>query len=154
MMRWNVLTLALVLLSTACGGSDRPARSEADALTVAEASYDAAAFDTITWPSDSAAVARGSVVWAYSCQKCHGASGRGDGNFVQQGDTLRPPSLITAEWEFAADPAGIRRRIFTGGEQGMPHWGLEGLKIRDIDAVTRYILEVLRPYADQGVAVR
>ena len=38
---------------------------------------------------------------------------------------------------------GLREFIYTGAEGGMPHWGLEGLKYRDVDAVARFILDRL-----------
>jgi hypothetical protein len=34
--------------------------------------------------------------------------------------------------------------VFTGTANGMPHWGLHGLKARDVDAAARYIATALR----------
>ena len=86
---------------------------------------------------------RGSVVFQYSCAKCHGSQGYGDGLFVTRGDTLRPPSFHTEDWRFQDDLEGLRRHVYTGTEGGMPHWGMEGLKYRDIDAVAQFILDRL-----------
>ncbi|HEX9885193.1 MAG TPA: c-type cytochrome [Longimicrobiales bacterium] len=102
--------------------------------------FDAAGFDTIQWTTVEDATVRGSVVFNYSCVRCHGEQGYGDAGFVTQGDTLRPPSFHDAEWALAGDFFGLRQRIYTGTENGMPHWGLAGLKYRDIDAVARFIL--------------
>jgi hypothetical protein len=33
----------------------------------------------------------------------------------------------------------LRRMIFVGTAEGMPHWGIRGLAVRDVDAVARYI---------------
>ncbi len=112
---------------------------------LATTAFDPAAFDTITWKNQQEAIERGGLVYRISCSKCHGDGGRGNGNFVLQGDTLRPPSFLGKDWRFAADPMGLRKQIFTGNVAGMPYWGLVGLKYRDLDAVARYITDFLRP---------
>lgn len=118
--------------------------TRADTVAMAMAAFDPAAFDTITWDAPDDAVNRGSLVFRISCSKCHGEQGAGDGGFVMQGDTLRPPSFLAAGWRFAEDPMGLRQQIYTGNVAGMPYWGLVGLKYRDIDAVARYIQRFLR----------
>lgn len=146
-MRGAGVVVTLLVLAACGGGGDRPEAADpvqADSVTLATEQFDAAVFDTLTWAADSAALNRGRVVYAFSCRKCHGTTGAGDGGFVLQGDTLHPPSLIAPDWKFAEDKAGLRLQVFTGNMSGMPHWGLVGLKMRDIDAVTRYILEELR----------
>lgn len=145
-MRGIGLALAVLMGVAACGGADQeePVTQQVDSIAMAAAAYEPAAFDTVTWETETAAVERGGVVWAYSCQKCHGVRGRGDAGFVLRGDTLRPPSFLAIDWQYGNDPDGLRRAIFTGNEEGMPHWGLIGLKAKDIDAVARYILQDLR----------
>jgi mono/diheme cytochrome c family protein len=144
---WLVVVTAMV---SACGGSgDRAADASApgvhgDSVALATEQLTAATFDTVVWQSDSAAVARGGVVWTYSCRRCHGDYGRGDGRFVMAGDTIRPPSLVGPGWRFAGDHEGMRQVIFTGTAEGMPHWGVVGLKPRDVDAVATYISTVIR----------
>ena len=114
-----------------------PAR---DTLAAADAEFNEAAFDTIQWPADNAALARGAVVWKIGCAQCHGLEGRGDARFVnERGDTLRPPSFVAADWRLAQNLAAIRRKIFDGNAQGMPHWGSRRMAYRDIDAVAQYI---------------
>ena len=145
-----------VLLLTACGPSqeereamaaEQRAMAAEDTLAQAEAVFDAAAFDTIQWTATDSAVARGQTVFSYSCQKCHGDGGDGTGGFVARGDTLRPPSFLVEDWRFRDDHEGLRRQIFVGTASGMPHWGLEGLKPRDIDAVAHFIRLGLREEA-------
>jgi len=147
-----LITLLAIPVTGACGGEvEDPAQDEAmrlaaqqDSVMLAESMFDPAAFDTITWESQEALMERGSVVWGISCSKCHGAYGEGDGGFVQRGDTLRPPSFLADDWRFADDELGLRRQVFTGTAEGMPHWGFYGLKYRDIDAVATFIRERLR----------
>lgn len=147
-----VALLLIAPLAAACGASEEsgPSQEEmsamahADSIQIAAEAYDPAAFDTISWESVEDQHARGGLVFSVSCSKCHGSAGAGDGNFVQRGDTLRPPSFLAADWRFAEDMAGLRRQIFTGTPNGMPHWGLLGLKYRDVDAVSAYITNVLR----------
>jgi mono/diheme cytochrome c family protein len=143
---WLVV-LSLVIGSACDRGPDPEpsAQSHADSVAMAEAQLTPEMFDSISWASETAALERGAVVWTYSCRRCHGDYGRGDGGFVQAGDTLRPPSIVDYEWRFADDREGMRRVIFTGTDGRMPHWGLVGLKPRDADAVSLYILHVLRP---------
>lgn len=141
---WPVLLVGVA----ACGGGDPggdvqvAGNAAADSVTMAAAQYDAAAFDTIQWQEPKEALDRGSLVFTYSCAKCHGSEGFGDAQFVQGGDTLTPPSFHRAGWRFADDPEGLREYVYTGSDGRMPHWGLHGLKYRDIDAVTLYILDL------------
>lgn len=156
-MRRMIPTLVAFAWLGACGG-EPPAREEvpqgptrADSVEIAMAAFEPAAFDTIQWETDQEAVERGGLVYRISCSKCHGDGGRGNGNFVLHGDTLRPPSFLTADWRFAEDPVGLRRTIYTGNVAGMPYWGLVGLKYRDVDAVSRYIIDFLRVnYGERG----
>lgn len=140
--------LAVVLVLIACTGE--PSRQEgrgptgADSVAMALERYDPGAFDTISWESREAAIDRGGTVYRISCSRCHGNAGRGDAGFVTQGDTLKPPSFLQADWRFANDKDALRKQIFAGREGGMPHWGLVGLKYRDVDAVATYVLEVIR----------
>ena len=149
----RVALLGPMFLLAACGPSqeerealaaEQRALAAADTVATAEANFNAAAFDSVTWAATDSAVARGQIVFNYSCQKCHGSAGDGTGGFVTQGDTLRPPSFLTDDWQFRDDHDGLRHHIFVGTATGMPHWGLEGLKPRDIDAVAHYIRMGLR----------
>jgi len=143
-MRWIPTTLALALLSVACAGGE-PAedtvQADADSMALAQAAFDPTMFDTVSWETQEKALARGQVVYRFSCLKCHGDHGLGDSGFVRAGDTLRPPSFREPTWEFAGDKVGIREQVFVGTGESMPHWGLVGLGPRDLDAVAIYILE-------------
>ena len=152
-MRRRSMLLTTLLIAAGCGPSAEEQAAEAEAarqqaiadtLAMAEATYEPAAFDSIQWVEQSEAIARGQVVFSYSCAKCHGRAGDGTGGFVQQGDTLRPPSFLIEDWRFRDDHEGLRRQIFVGTANGMPHWGLEGLTPRDMDAVGYFIRFSLR----------
>ena len=145
-MRWIVLPLSVALASAGCGEAPEAQRTvPPDTMaTVALTAYDATAFDTITWETPQAALDRGQVVYRHSCARCHGAEGLGDAKFVLHGDTLRPLSLRREDWPYTGDKANLRRQVFIGTAEGMPHWGLEGLKPRDLDAVAVFIMEGLR----------
>jgi mono/diheme cytochrome c family protein len=153
----RLLPVSVLLAMAACGGGEPQAEEEAgptpeDSVAMAAAAYDPSNYDSIQWEAPADAVVRGSVVFSYSCAKCHGRQGYGDGEFVSQGDTLYPPSFHDPEWRFSGDVDGLREQIYTGTPQGMPHWGLEGLKYRDIDAVSRFILVELRDEGEAGDA--
>ena len=45
----------------------------------------------------------------------------------------------------ADQPDSVRRRVFVGHVAGMPTWGVAGITQREIDAVSFYVLESLRP---------
>lgn len=152
-MRRTSLTLVALAWLGACGGEAPPPPpaeeappklTRADSMKLAEAAFDSTVYDTIQWASEDAAMERGGLVYRISCQTCHGEGGRGGRGFIVQSDTLKPPGFTAADWKYAKDPVGLRKRIFTGAVLGMPYWGLVGMTEKDVDAVARYILGVLR----------
>lgn len=149
-MRWIPLALVGSLALMACGPSAEEiaaaaAAAEAAAqdslMNAASSAFDASVYDTITWEEPQKRLDRGQQVYNFSCSKCHGSEGLGDGGFVQGGDTLRPPSFREPTWRMAGDEPAIRQAVFVGTAENMPHWGLAGLKAEAVDAVTHYILE-------------
>ena len=144
-------SLCALLLLAACGGDAREqTAAPPDSVAIALAQFEPARFDTITWTSDTARTNRGAVVWNFSCKKCHGQIGRGDGGMVVEGDTIRPPDFTTS-WRFGTDEEAVIRYIFAGNAERMPHWGIQGLAERDIHAVTGYILKHLVGISDWTV---
>lgn len=141
-MRWIGYALALSLAVAACaeaGTEQEDAPTSADTLAQALAAFDPAVFDTVTWDSEAAAVARGADVFKWACATCHGETGRGDGEYEIEGHTLRPPSFQDPHWRFRNDSEGLKRYIFAGNVMGMPHWGLRRMAARDIVALDLYI---------------
>lgn len=139
---------------SACGDSQedveaRRAQARADSVTLAERTYDATVFDTVTWESDEARLERGALVYRSSCQKCHGANGGGNGDVAMQFE-LEVPSFQAPGWEYAGDVAALRHRVFVGHEGAMPNWGLHGLKYRDVDAVAAHIAATMKPAETSG----
>lgn len=146
-MRWIAFSAGLaVVLATGCEPQeDAPVMSQEQETQVAAEEYDPAAYDTVSWASDSAAVARGRDIFKWACAECHGEEGRGDGGRVIDGDTIRPPSFHQEGWEYANDPDDLHRKVFVGNTLGMPHWGLRQMRPRDIVAVERFIrLELIQ----------
>ena len=152
-MRRTPITLVALAWLGACGGEPPPppaaeeappAMTRADSVEMAVERFDSTVFDTIQWQSEDAAAERGGLVYRVSCTACHGEGGSGGRGFIVQNDTLKPPPFTDAGWAYANDPMNLRRRIFTGAILGMPYWGLVGMSYKDVDAVARYILGVLR----------
>ena len=144
----------IVLLAAACGGesgaeqqveqsADDLREARADSVQMAEAQFDPTAFDTISWNTPEERLERGSVVWSFSCKKCHGEQGLGDGELARV-EELSMPMITAADWQYAGDVPAIRQRVYVGHKSEMPSWGLYGLKYRDIDAVAYHIEDVLR----------
>ena len=117
--------------------------ARADSVAQAAAAWDPAAFDSIAWDDDALRLERGQMVWSFSCAKCHGAGGSGDGELARE-HKLTMPTLLDPGWALAGNIEEIRHTIFVGHASEMPNWGLVGLKARDLDAVAYYIEAGLR----------
>ena len=152
-MRWIRVTAVVAIAGLgACDAQDEAA-ADREALEVAEAAeaYDPAAYDTVSWASDTAAVNRGRDIFKWVCAECHGERGLGDGGRVIDGDTIRPPSFQQEDWTYADSPEALHRKVFIGNTLGMPHWGLRQMRPRDIVAVERYIrLELIEGQGQPG----
>ncbi len=147
----TLATVALFTALAACSNAEEEAAAleaaaaaaAADSVEQARAMFDPAGFDTVTWETNDEAIVRGSVVFSNSGARCHGRVAEGEGNFVTRGDTLRPPDMTVVDWRFLEDPDGLREHIYTGTDHGMPNWGLEGLKYKDVDAVATFLIDGL-----------
>lgn len=106
-------------------------------------------YDTVTWASDSIRGLEGSVVWSSQCRNCHGPVGRGETAYARS-QSLEVPSLVAPEWRYAGQRDSVLFRIHSGHAAGMPTWSVAGISPREIDAVTYYVLEVLRPEMGGG----
>jgi mono/diheme cytochrome c family protein len=146
-MRWIRATAAIGVIAVlaGCEPEEEATPQQMNETAVAERQYDPAAYDTVTWASDSAAIARGADIFKWVCAECHGEQGRGDGGRVIDGDTIRPPSFHQTDWPYADDPDALHRKVFVGNTLGMPHWGMRQMRPRDIVAVEKYIrLELIQ----------
>ncbi len=148
-LRFAVGCALFLLLFSACDGpppdpvDEAVDRRAADAVRLADERFDPAAFEALDPLSSQTVQQRGRTVYEVSCAKCHGAEGHGDGGFVFQGDTLRPRSFNDPDWEEVRNPMELRRMIYVGTAEGMPHWGIRGMRVRDVDAVASYVEEEL-----------
>ena len=146
-MRWKTFTAAVAVVGALAGCQTQEEGPATQVTETAQAAqeYDPAAYDTVVWASDSAAIARGRDIFKWVCAECHGETGAGNGGRVVDGDTLRPPSFHQEGWSYAEDPDALHRKVFIGNTLGMPHWGLRQMRPRDIVAVERYIrLELIQ----------
>lgn len=147
-MRWITLSagLAAVVGLAACEAEPEQTRlSEAEQVAAATTQFDPAAFDTVSWESDEAAIERGRDIFKWACAECHGETGRGDGGRVIDGDTIHPPSFHQDNWPYADDPVLLQEKVFVGNTLGMPHWGLRQMRPRDVVAVDKFIrLEMIQ----------
>ena len=101
-------------------------------------------FDTLTWSSEDQRAMDGNEVFAAKCRNCHGTLGEGDTEYAT-GRGLEVPSLVAREWALGDSLDAVRRRVFVGHASGMPTWGVAGISPREIDAVSFYVVESLRP---------
>lgn len=140
----TALLAACLLASSACEKPKFEPPDREEQIVEAAASYAEARFDTIAWPTDSIRALEGNVAYSTYCRNCHGSLGEGGTEYAAQRD-LEVPSLVAEDWRFEAQPDSVRRTIFVGHVEGMPTWGVAGLTLREIDAVSFYLLDVLRP---------
>ena len=125
-----------------------PPDQEARVAQAAEA-YSASLFDSIAWDAASTRAFDGNVVYSTYCRNCHGTPGAGGTDYARNRDR-DVPSPVQPDWRLAGSADSIRYRIFVGHASGMPNWGVAGITPREIDAVTFYLTEVLRPEVLSG----
>jgi mono/diheme cytochrome c family protein len=144
-IRRFLATVAVAVVLTACSGEkhfdppDREAR-----VADAEQRFEQVRFDTIAWASPEERATEGNAVYAAECRTCHGTVGRGSTEYAENRG-LEVPSLVEPDWPYAASIDSVRHRVFVGHAAGMPTWGVAGITPREIDAVSYYLLERLRP---------
>ncbi len=140
-----VSVLLGLVAATGCSGHktfDAPDREQR--IAEAEAMFSVAIFDTVNWEDDNVRALDGNAVYAAECRNCHGRVGEGTTEY-SDAQGLSVPSLVQPEWRYAENLDSIRHRVFVGHSAGMPTWGVAGITPREIDAVSFYILERLRP---------
>jgi mono/diheme cytochrome c family protein len=144
--RWRVGGISFLLALAAAGCSEHhfePPDREAQ-VVAAGSEFSMAAFDSVTWESPEEQGLEGNVVYSTYCRNCHGPLGVGDTEYARTRN-LEVPSVVTADWPLAQARDSILHRIFVGHAEGMPTWGVAGISPREMDAVTYYITDVLRP---------
>jgi mono/diheme cytochrome c family protein len=140
----RMLTVAVGLLAlSACKHEIEPPDREAR-LADAETRFQEQEFDTLSWESDDARALEGNAVYAAKCRNCHGTLGVGGTEYATSRG-LDVPSLVQPDWSMEASIDSVRHRVFVGHASGMPTWGIAGISLREIDAVSFYVLDRLRP---------
>lgn len=127
----------------ACGHEEFEPPDRQLRVDEAEAVYATDLFDTITWQSDSLRAVEGNAVYAAKCRRCHGPLGRGGTEYALERD-LEVPSLVEPDWRYTRLDS-VRHRVFVGHALGMPTFGVAGITLREIDASSYYVLNILRP---------
>lgn len=133
-----------VVFASGCGEHEFHPPDRAQRAIEAEADFDAAQFDSITWVSDSVRLVFGNDVYTRRCRGCHGFLGEGDTDYGRARG-VAPPSLVRPDWPIGDSVPLLRRRVFAGHPAGMPTFGLGGLTAREVDAVAWYVARGLRP---------
>lgn len=140
----RVVFVTAVVFVAGCGEHEFHPPDRAQRAIEAEADFDAAQFDSITWTSDSARLAFGNDVYTRRCRDCHGFLGEGDTEYGRARG-VAPPSLVRPDWPSGDSVPLLRRRVFAGHPAGMPTFGIGGLTPREVDAVAWYVARGLRP---------
>jgi len=148
------ILFGLLMTTLASGGCaehefeppDREAQVEA-----ASSTFSVARYDSISWESNDQRALEGNVVWSSQCRNCHGPLGGGETPYATERG-LAVPSLVEADWRYATRRDSVLYRIHSGHAEGMPTWSVAGISPREIDAVTWYLMEVLRPEVIGGGA--
>jgi len=137
------LGIAVALPAAGCGQHEFEPPDREAKVREAAASYSQALFDTVTWDAGGARELLGNQVYVEHCRLCHGSLGEGATDYALERG-LDVPALTRDDWP-RAHPDSLRRVIFVGHVAGMPVFGEGDLTLREIDAVTGYVLDVLRP---------
>lgn len=127
----GIFIAGVMLLTAACGGlagepevvaTLPPRPTPADVTTLMNAA------DTVV----------GARIFAENCARCHGAEGKGDGEFVQTGQVAAMADFTDPATTQAISPAEWYATIRDGRiEKLMPPWG-EALSAAEIAAVAQY----------------
>lgn len=144
-----VVAVALGAVLAACSEYEFHPPDRETQVEQAAATFSIERYDTLTWASDSIRAFEGNSVWSSECRDCHGPLGRGTTTYAEnQGLTV--PSLVEPDWRYAGQRDSVLYRIHAGHADGMPTWSVAGISDREIDAVTHYLMEVLRPEMISG----
>ena len=139
-----VAAFAMTVAVAACEKPKFEPPDRAARIEEADEVFSMALFDSIAWPSDSIRALDGNVVYSTFCRNCHGTLGRGETDYAAERG-LEVVSLVAPDWRYAEARDSVLHRIFVGHVQGMPTWGVAGISPREMDAVTHYLMDVLRP---------
>lgn len=141
--RGRLIAMVALMAAMACEHQEFEPPDRAERVRAAEADYTPAVFDSVIWSSQEARIQEGNTIYAEDCRRCHGVLGGGETPYAAERN-LEVPSLVETDWALD-DLAALRRQIYVGHETGMPIFGQGGLTVYQIDAVSSYILDVLRP---------
>ena len=114
--QWRVSLIAIALLLSSCSGL----AGEPQIVSTQPPATATPALEPPTTPPD---IALGAQVFAANCTRCHGASGKGDGELVQSGQVPSPGDFTNPATSGAQPPLGYYSVITNGNlDKLMPPW--------------------------------
>ncbi len=114
---WGVRLLFLSLLLTSCSGLAGEPQIVGTLPPATPAPTD------VGQPTDLPDIALGAQIFAANCTRCHGTSGKGDGELVQNGQVPSPGNFTNPATSGAQPPLGYYSIITNGNlDKLMPPW--------------------------------
>ncbi len=140
--------VGLVLLALIAAGCSGLAGEPSIVATMPPATAAANTVQTVSVPSTAPDLALGASVYAANCTRCHGAEGKGDGEFVTSGQITGVPDFTDPQTSAGATPADWYE-IVTNGRmaQLMPPWA-DKLSDDERWSVANYVYSLSNPDAN------
>lgn len=133
---WALLALALASCSGLAGEP-----------TIISTMPPATAAQPVSLPQAAPDLAQGAQVFAANCTRCHGVTGKGDGEFVQSGQITGVPDFTDPKTAQGATPADWYAIITNGRmDKMMPPWA-DTLSDQERWSVANYVYSLSNPPA-------
>ncbi len=138
----------LALIAAGCSGL----AGEPNIVATMPAAAPTAVAQMVSVPDTEPDLALGAEIYAANCTRCHGTSGKGDGEFVTSGQITGVPDFTDPQTTAGATPADWYE-IVTNGRmaQLMPPWA-DKLSDQERWSVTNYVYSLSNPDANAPAA--
>ncbi len=146
--------VGLVLLASIAAGCSGLAGEPDIVATMPPATPATNSAQTVSVPDTAPDLALGAQIYAANCTRCHGTSGKGDGEFVTSGQITGVPDFTDPQTSAGATPADWYEIVTNGRmDKMMPPWG-GTLSDGERWSVANYVYALGNPDAQQaGAAV-